>query len=113
MPGKRISDAQIIEAEATAAGCELMLWRLAEALRLAGQYRQPVALRNAIKLFELLRSKDKSETSVREIMRFGPSPVRSKIKAEAALAKLEEHGWLEKHGEGRGARWTVITESWQ
>ncbi len=106
-------DALAIKSKSMAAGCELMLWYLTEALRLAGQHRQPEALRNAIKLLDWLRSKDKSETSVREIMRFGPSPVRSKIKAEAALAKLEEHGWLEKHGEGRGARWTVITESRQ
>ena len=63
-----------------ASGCELAAWYVDEALRLSDAYRQPPGLRNAIRLLDWLRAKGKRETSVREIMQFGPSPVRRKAK---------------------------------
>ncbi len=84
-------DASTIGAEAVAAGCELMTWYIAEALRLSSQHRLPVALRNAIKLLEWLRVRNVAEIALRDVMRNGPNPVRGKAEAEAALAKLEEH----------------------
>jgi uncharacterized protein DUF3987 len=70
-------------------------------------------LSNAIRLLEWLRTKSKAAISLREVMQFGPSALRGKAEAEAALAKLEEHGWLARHGEGRGAKWTVVSETAQ
>ena len=103
-------DAAIIEPAAMANACELMAWYVCEALRLSGQHRQPAALRNACRLLDWLRARGSAEISLRDIMRNGPNPVRGKAEAEAALAKLDEHGWLVKRGDGRGARWTIVSE---
>jgi hypothetical protein len=97
--------ATVIEAEAMTAGCELALWYVAEAVRLFDAYRLPPSMRNAIRLLEWLQVKGKPEIAVREIMQFGPSSLRRKADAEAALAVLEEHGHYMRQGEGRGARW--------
>jgi hypothetical protein len=58
-----------------------------------------------------LRARREAEISLREIMRNGPNAVRGKAEAEAALAKLDEHGWLVRNGDGRGARWTLVREA--
>ena len=107
------SDASTIEADTMAAGCELAAWYVAEASRLSGVHRQPPSLRNAIRLLDWLEAKGKRETSIREIMQFGPSSLRGKPEAEAALAVLEAHGQLTRQGEGRGAKWTVFSEASQ
>jgi hypothetical protein len=104
-------NASIIKTKEMAAGCELMTWYLTEALRLSGAHRQPPAIRNAIKLHEWLRAKGKTEIAVRAIMQFGPSSLRGKDEAEAALGELESHGWVVKHGKGRGAKWAVTYEA--
>lgn len=105
------ADATIIEPSAMANACELMAWYVGEALRLSGQHRQPAALRNAGKLLDWVRARGAAEISLRDIMRTGPNSVRGKAEAEAALAKLDEHGWLVKQGAGRGARWTLVREA--
>jgi hypothetical protein len=104
-------DATTIEAAAIADACELMAWYVGEALRLSGQHHQPPSLRNAIKLLDWLRARNGTEISLREIMRNGPNCVRGKAEAEAALAKLEEHGWIVRHGDGRSARWALVREA--
>jgi hypothetical protein len=106
-------DASSIEGDAMAGGCELMLWYLSEALRLSGLHRQSLSLRDGVKLHEWLRAKGKSEITVREIMQFGPSSLRSKARAEAALGELEDYGWAVKHGQGRGGKWVVVCEATQ
>jgi Protein of unknown function (DUF3987) len=103
-------EAMIVDGEAMAAGCELAAWYVDEALRLSDAYRQPPRLRNASRLLDWLQAKGKCETSIREIMQFGPSPVRTKAEAQAALAELEEHGWLMRQGDGRSMRWTLAAE---
>jgi hypothetical protein len=103
--------AKIIAGDTMTFGCVLAAWYVAEALRLFDTYRLPPSLRNAIRLLDWLRAKGKRETSLREIMQFGPSPVRRKADAEAALAVLEEHNYLSRHGDGRGARWTLTAEA--
>ena len=106
-------NASIIKTKEMAAGCELMTWYLTEALRLSGAHRQPPAIRNAIKLHEWLRTKGKTVIALRAIMQFGPSSLRGKDEAEAALGELESHGWAVKHGKGRGAKWAVTYEASQ
>jgi hypothetical protein len=106
-------DALTVEGDAMAASCELMLWYLTEAQRLSGVHHQSPSLRNAAKLLEWLRAKGKTEIAVREIMQFGPSSLRGKAEAEAALGELESHGWVVKHGEGRGAKWAISYEASQ
>jgi len=104
-------EATIIEAEAMACGCELTAWYVAESLRLSDTYRLPPSLRNAIRLLDWLQAKGKRETSVREIMQFGPSSLRRKAEVETALASLEDYGHLARQGDGRGARWTRVEAS--
>ena len=103
-------DASIIETDAMTAGCELMTWYVGEALRLSGAHRLPPRLRNAIKLLEWLRVKHKTEVTRSEIMQFGPASVRQKVDADAALATLEEHGWLVRAVDGKAAKWDVVEE---
>jgi hypothetical protein len=102
-----------IDAKTMASGCELAAWYVAEALRLSDAYRQAPSLRNASRLLDWLQAKGKCETSIREIIQFGPSPVRKKAEAQAALAELEEHGWLMRQGDRRGARWILTAEATQ
>jgi hypothetical protein len=105
------ADAAEIDAEAMGAGCKLMSWYLSEALRLSGVARQSPALRNAVKLSDWLRAKGKAEFALRDILNAGPNVLRSKAAAEQAVAQLEEHGHIERRGEGRGARWIVVKEA--
>jgi hypothetical protein len=104
-------DATSIGGETMAKGCDLAAWYVAEALRLSGVHRQSPSLRNAFRLLEWLQAKGKAAVNLREVMQFGPSGIRGKADAEAAIGKLEEHGWLVKEGEGRGARWMVVSEA--
>jgi hypothetical protein len=98
----------IIKPEEMAAGCELMTWYVSEALRLSGMHRQPPAIRAAIKLHEWLKAKHKTEVTRSEVMQFGPAPVRQKAEADAALATLEEHGWIVRARDSKAAKWTVV-----
>jgi Protein of unknown function (DUF3987) len=100
--------ASIIKPEEMAAGCELMTWYVSEALRLSGMHRQPPAIRAAIKLHEWLKAKRKTEVTRSEVMQFGPAPVRQKAEADAALATLEEHGWIVRARDSKAAKWTVV-----
>jgi hypothetical protein len=102
------ADAAEIDGEAMVAACKLMSWYLSEALRLSGVARQTPALRNAVKLSEWLRAKGKTEFALRDILNSGPNVLRSKAAAEQAIAQLEEHGHIERRGEGRGSRWIVM-----
>jgi hypothetical protein len=104
-------EAATIDGVTMTSGCELAAWYVDEALRLSDAYRQSPGLRNAIRLLDWLRAKGKRETSIREIMQFGPSPVRQKGEAEAALAKLTDYGHLARQGDGRGAKWTLAPEA--
>jgi hypothetical protein len=101
-------NASVVETEAMTAGCELMTWYVAEALRLSGMHRLPQRLRNAIRLHEWLKTKSKKEVTRSEVMQFGPAPLRQKADADTALVTLEEHGWLVRARDGKIARWTVV-----
>jgi hypothetical protein len=101
-------DASTIEIEAMTAGCELMTWYVGEALRLSGVHRLPPRLRNAIKLLEWLTAKHKTEVTRSEIMQFGPACVRQKVDADAALATLDDHGWLVRADDGKAAKWDIV-----
>ena len=85
-----------------------MSWYLNEELRLTGLHRLPEALRNANTLLEWIRAKGKVEITLRDVMRTGPNRIRTKAEAEAALAKLEDHGWLVRQGQGKGAKWVLV-----
>ena len=106
-------EATIIDAEAMASGCELAAWYVGEALRLSDAYREPPSLRNARRLLDWLKARGKRESSIRDIMQFGPSSLRVKAEAEAALAVLEEHGYLTRQGDRRGAKWALTAEASQ
>jgi hypothetical protein len=106
-------DARTIEVGAMNDACELMAWYVAEALRLSGQHRLPPTLQNAIKLLDWLHAKGKTEITRSETMHFGPGVVRTKAEAEAAIGKLEEHGWLVPLPFDGKKKWTVVREAAQ
>lgn len=107
------AEAQEIDGPTMRDACALMSWYLSEALRLSGVARQTPALRNAVKLSDWLRAKSKTDFTLREVMNSGPNALRSKAAAEQAIAQLEEHGHVEKRGEGRAARWAVQQDTGQ
>ena len=107
------AEATSISSEAMWSGCELAAWYVGEALRLSDAYRRPASLRNAFRLRDWLLSKGKREVSLREVMQYGPAPVRLKTQAEAALANLEAYGHVTRHGDGHGASWALTVEAGQ
>jgi hypothetical protein len=54
-------------------------------------------LRQAEKLLDWLKTWNEPLISLRAICRFGPNSIRDAKTAKAAVAILEDHGWLQKH----------------
>lgn len=75
-------------------GIGLADWYLGEALRLAQASRLDPKLMRAQSLLDWLRSREEREFAVRDILRLGPSAVRTKAAAEDAVAVLTAHNWL-------------------
>jgi hypothetical protein len=48
------------------------------------------------------------EVTRSEVMQFGPSPVRQKAEADAALATLEDHGLIVRDRDSTAAKWAVV-----
>lgn len=91
-----MEDRHAVEIGADAMRCALTLadWYVAEAVRLQQAARTDPKLLVAQRLLDWLRERDEDVIAFREIVRLGPSPVRTKNGAEAALATLLSHGWV-------------------
>ena len=68
-------------------------WYVCEALRLQQAGRTDPKLKRAAKLLEWLQGQPGGMASFREMLRLGPSAVRTKAAAEEALTILAAHGW--------------------
>ena len=79
-----------------AAAITLIDWYVNETLRLHRGGRTDPRLLRAQSLLGWLKTRGYEETSVRDIVRLGPSALRSKAAAEEALGILLDHGWIEK-----------------
>jgi putative DNA primase/helicase len=67
---------------------------LGEYVRLIGSADVPEHVRQAALLLDWLRAKRRQTVTARDIMRLGPSSIRSGEAAKAALRTLAEHSWL-------------------
>ncbi|PVE25956.1 hypothetical protein DC522_01575 [Microvirga sp. KLBC 81] len=91
-----VADRQATEIGTPAMHAALTLadWYVAEALRLQRAARTDPRLKVAQQLLDWLRERGEDVIDFREILRCGPAPVRTKNKAEEALAILKDHGWV-------------------
>jgi Protein of unknown function (DUF3987) len=91
-----VEDHQATEIGAAAMHAALTLadWYVAEAVRLQRAARTDPHLRVAQQLLEWLRERSEEVIDFRAILQRGPTPVRTKDKAEKALEVLKEHGWV-------------------
>lgn len=86
---------------------------LNEASRLASAATVTAEIDRAEKLRRwLLESWPHPEVLPRDVVRFGPNPLRESPAARAALAVLERHGWLVKLEPGTAVRGAARTEAW-
>ncbi len=85
-----------IGSAAMARGVALTYWYLTEANRLQRASRTDAKLLRAQGLLDWLRARGDDEVEFRDVLRLGPSPTRTKDAAEAALATLRAHGWIEE-----------------
>ena len=80
-----------ISREAMEGAIQLMDWYLAEAERLHSASRLDPQLRRASSLRDWLVAREGASASFREILRFGPSALRTKAAAEDAIRALIDH----------------------
>lgn len=100
--------ASIIEGCVMAGAITVAQWHLNEALRLRDAARTDPRLRQAQSLLDWLRAKGLTTLSVREVIRKGPAPLRTKNAAEGAIRILLDHSWLAVASE-RPRRWRVLS----
>jgi hypothetical protein len=86
--------ATTIGVEAMRSALSLADWYMNEAIRLQQAARTDPKLLAAQKMLDWLRKRDKDVIGFQEIIQFGPSPLRTKKAADAALAVLKDHGWI-------------------
>jgi Protein of unknown function (DUF3987) len=95
-------EAAVIDKATMNSAVVLADWYLNEAIRMHGVRTDPRLVRSQ-QLLEWLQARRQStgEDAVffRDILRLGPNPVRTKSKADDALALFVEHEWIEAAGE--------------
>jgi hypothetical protein len=98
-----------IQRESMEGAVVLADWYANEALRLhRGAWADPRLLR-AAKCLDWLQTRDEPEVGFREIVQFGPMPIRTKALAEEAVSILISHGWLTEIS-ARPRRFQVIKD---
>lgn len=92
---------------------DLAQFYLSEASRLASAAVVSVEIDRAESLRRwLMESWPERETTVRDVLRFGPNSLRESPKARAALGILEKHGWLVPLEAGTVVRGAARAEAW-
>jgi hypothetical protein len=106
--------ADLITPENMAHGISLSQFYLGEAKRLsdAGAITVDTAKAEELRLW-LVEKWQHNEIMPREIVQFGPNPLRESKAAKAALAVLEKHGWLIRLPEGLEVRGATRKEAYQ
>ena len=61
----------------------------------------------------LLTDRTEAEVLVRDVVQYGPNPLRETRKARAALRLLEKHGWLAPLDPGTVVRGAARKEAWR
>ena len=81
-------------AECMEGGIRLVEWYISEALRLTRAARTDPRLLRAATLLDWLRARPEESFQLRDVLRLGPAPLRTKAMAEDAIRILIEHHWL-------------------
>lgn len=89
-------NAQEIGEDAMACAVELVSWYVGEAIRLQQAGLTDPKLVAAQKLLEWLQAQGDPRISFRDIITYGPGSIRTKQEADAALAILAAHGWVQE-----------------
>lgn len=106
-------DALQVQPGDMADGIDLAQFYLSEASRLASAATVSAEIDRAEALRRwLLESWPEAEVLVRDVVQFGPNPLRETPKARAALGILEKHGWLVLMEAGTVARGAARKEAW-
>jgi hypothetical protein len=107
-------EAPRVEARDMADAIELAQFYLSEASRLASAALVSTEIDRADALRKwLVESWAEAEVLVRDVVQFGPNPLRETPKARAALGILEKHGWLTPLEAGVVVRGSVRKEVWR
>jgi Protein of unknown function (DUF3987) len=90
-----VADPQALEIDidVMTGATELVTWHLNEAVRLADAALLHPGLKKAQALLDWLRGRG-AKATLREICHSGPSPLRKKAAADAAIKILEDHRWV-------------------
>lgn len=83
-----------ITADEMECGIRLAEWYLGQALRLAQASRTNPHLLRAASLLDWLRGRSDDTFQVRDVLRLGPAPLRTKADAEDAIRILIEYRWI-------------------
>lgn len=87
---------------------------LTEAVRLANVATVSAEIDRAEALRKwLLESWEDPSVMARDVVQYGPGPLRETPKARAALATLEKHGWLVRLNPGTVVRGAARKEAWR
>jgi hypothetical protein len=108
--------APAVEAREMADAIDLAQFYLIEASRLASAALVSTEIDRAETLRRwLLETWKEAEVLVRDVVQYGPNPLRETPKARAALGILEKHGWLVPleagtvvRGAGRKEAWAIV-----
>jgi hypothetical protein len=103
-----------VQASDMADGIALAQFHLGEAARLADAAAVSAEIDRAEKLRKwLLTDWTEAEVLVRDVVQYGPNPLRETPKARAALGLLEKHGWLAPLDPGTVVRGAPRNEAWR
>jgi hypothetical protein len=95
-------------------GIDLAQFHLSEAVRLADAATVSVEIDRTEALRKwMLDGWTEPEIMVRDVVRLGPNPLRESPKARAALALLEQHGWIVPLDPGTHVRGAARAECWR
>ena len=86
--------AKEIGTDAMHAALTLADWYVNETVRLQRAARTDANLKRAQQVLEWMRERGEPVIDFRDVIRLGPSAVRTKAAADEALAVLAAHGWI-------------------
>ncbi len=101
--------AQVIDRDVLADAITIAQWHLNEALRLRDSARTDPRLRQAQCLLDWIRAKGITTLALRDVVRSGPSALRTKSAAEEAIRILTGHNWLAIASD-RPRHWQLLPE---
>ena len=103
-----------VQADDMADGIALAQFYLSEVARLGDAAAVSAEIDRAEALRKwLLTDRTEAEVLVRDVVQYGPNPLRETRKARAALRLLEKHGWLAPLDPGTVVRGAARKEAWR